>query len=133
MGATLLRLLGQVILPKPENGRIFVPPHLRILHSDKDVQLLDGSFLDNILLGKTPAEIGGLPRVRRICELVGFQTHVMRLLEEESANLADWFERLSGSGRARVNLARVLVANPEVLIMHKPLQAFNEDESIAMV
>jgi ABC-type multidrug transport system fused ATPase/permease subunit len=42
---TLLRLLGEVVLPRKEDGVVMIPPHLRALHLSQSASLLDEDLL----------------------------------------------------------------------------------------
>eukprot|EP00929_Paragymnodinium_shiwhaense_P087195 TRINITY_DN47463_c0_g2_i1.p1 TRINITY_DN47463_c0_g2~~TRINITY_DN47463_c0_g2_i1.p1 ORF type:complete len:856 (-),score=179.08 TRINITY_DN47463_c0_g2_i1:75-2642(-) len=132
--ATVLKLLGGVYLPWDErHGRVFVPSHLRILHVGQDDVLLNGSFLHNIVLNSTMDRVGGVGRVIDICRLLNFEPELIEELrapqpeEGEDVNTR-WTQRVSNTSFARLHLARALVMNPEVLVLHKPLARFNLPE-----
>jgi len=131
--STFMKLLGQAMLTDSSEGKIFVPPHLRILHLAADATLLNGSLVDNIILNADLAEIGGIQRVRRICERVGLSENLRALIGKEEPTLGSpeetaWHALLSHTDYARLNLIRVFVTNPEVIIMHKPVMSFDDQE-----
>eukprot|EP00930_Biecheleria_cincta_P038868 TRINITY_DN2672_c0_g5_i1.p1 TRINITY_DN2672_c0_g5~~TRINITY_DN2672_c0_g5_i1.p1 ORF type:complete len:877 (-),score=125.12 TRINITY_DN2672_c0_g5_i1:91-2556(-) len=151
--ATLLRRIGQVILPKEDEGSIFVPPHLRILHVDREICILRKTFLENLLLGETLERCGGLERLKAICLDCGLHEVTVDELESQEKALSHsaemsiagsdvvaeekaearrdallWTSRLSKTDFARLNLARVFIMNPEVLAMHHPALAFDDRE-----
>lgn len=131
--ATFLKLLGQSLLPGEDGGSIFAPPHLRILHISQNM-IMPGSFLRNIVLNNNLEAVGGKERVKRICEQLSFDKFILDLLDTEtddhhhSHESQEWTVRLSHTAYPRISLARAFVMNPEVLVIHKPLVAFNEEE-----
>jgi len=122
---TMLKLLGQVLLPHSGQGSIFIPSHLRILHVTQNDCLLNTSFLHNVILGADLTKVGGKERIRKICERVGFKQDVLSHLDE-SSNMRSWAKRFSHTDFSRLNLARALCMNPECLVMHKPALVFDE-------
>jgi len=144
--ATLLKLLGQVLMPQTSSGTIFVPPHLRVLHVALATTCLDAPFSANIIFDLPTTVTGGLPRIRRICERLLFTEDMVTRLLDDPSTLFDhaedsgltsqdsedgfsadkWQARLSHTDRAKLSLARAFVMNPEILVLHKPALAFNE-------
>lgn len=138
--ATILKLVGQVLLP--ESGDIIVPPHLRILHMTRETYVLNHPLLKNIVLDRDFDRAGGFSRVRRICERLGFSRMMLEFLDapededEENPNMiirSKWATSCSNSDFARINLARALVMNPEVLVAHMPFGSFNDTELDSIV
>jgi ABC-type transport system involved in cytochrome bd biosynthesis fused ATPase/permease subunit len=132
--STLLKLLGQALYPQEGHGDIFIPPHLRVLHVSRDATILrKASFTQNILLNSgSLAAVDGIERVRTICRRVGFSEKMLELVVEDDGTdqrfNSKWAGELSHTDFARLNLARVLVGNPEVLVMHKPALLFDDRE-----
>jgi len=125
--STFLKLIGQVFLPHEGSGTVFIPPHLRILHVSQPTVVVHGSFLENIILNQKLELIGGVGRVKEICEFLNFEAEVLRHLNDhEDATV--WVQRLSNTAFSRLALARAFVMNPEVLVIHKPTAAFNDHE-----
>merc|ERR1712032_220349 len=67
---------------------------------------------------------------------------MVRLLDESDRGMSErdkagrhrrWAARFSHTDFARLNLARALVMNPEVLVMHKPVVTFNDVEARKIV
>lgn len=138
--ATLLRILGGVLLP--EDGDVFVPVHLRVLHVGREGLFLNETFLSNLIFNWQLEALGGFDRVRRICSRCGFSAAVLRLLDdtakEAETNGKDpakeaakdaWAKRFTSTDFARLNLARALVMNPECLVMHMPLITFSDEQA----
>lgn len=139
--ATLLKLIGQVLVPSPSSGYVIVPPHLRVLHISKDPHVLDESLLRNVLLTHQSSTdiktFGGMERVKDICKIVGFRNSMMALLDEEPKEdvrqRCDWVRKFSSTDHARLNLARAFVHNPECLVMHMPVITFSDEEAKDMM
>jgi ATPase subunit of ABC transporter with duplicated ATPase domains len=151
--ATLLRLLGQVLLPQEGGGTIFVPPHLRILHVSQQSTILATSLLKNITLDQDLKKVGGPERLMRICKILGFSPALMQTLNEDlgvtesgfevtteaaegavaKSEKPPWTASLSDTDHARMTLARVFIMNPECLVFHKPVLMFNEQEAERML
>lgn len=135
--ATLLRLFGHVLLP--QDGEIFVPPHLRILHvSHQNAVLLTSSLLENIVMHTDHKAVGGKERVMKICRALGFSPYLMQELEDDQdeecaemhgEQILKWTAHISDSDYSRLTLARALVKNPECLVIHKPAASFNDSEA----
>uniref|UniRef100_A0A7S1QLM0 ABC transporter domain-containing protein n=1 Tax=Alexandrium catenella TaxID=2925 RepID=A0A7S1QLM0_ALECA len=138
---TFLHLLGHSIFPV--NGTVFVPGHLRILQvSDHTMLFETWSAWDNLVFG-TPRVDLDKRRVRGILEALDMRRTLGLVEDELSAHNEDvlgftrnrtstcaptelpvdaraWHEGLSSTERSKMCLARALIANPEVLILHKP-------------
>jgi len=150
--ATLMKLLGQVLLPQVGGGTIFIPPHLRILHVDQDNggSHISGTFLDNILLNSSLEKVGyasggdrvggeeeeekkrraGRERVMRICKRLNFEDKVIDGLDDDIGKVA---VHLTHTASARLALARVFVMNPEIVVIHKPAVVFGAGEAKAII
>lgn len=131
--STLLKLLGEALYPQENCGDIFVPPHLRVLHVSRDATILrKATFLKNILLNSALKDVGGIDRIMKICIRIGFSNKMLELITEdpevEERLNAKWSGELSHTDYARLNLARVLVGDPEVLVIHKPALLFDDRE-----
>jgi ABC-type multidrug transport system fused ATPase/permease subunit len=137
--STLLRLIGSVLLPnETSGGSIFVPPHLRVLHLSQETFFLGTTLLRNIVFNSNMEKVGGLSRIRKICEQLRFPESMLAHLhvEQEPTEMsarADafraWVSLLSYTDYARINLARAFVMNPECLVLHKPALAFDDNEA----
>jgi ABC-type multidrug transport system fused ATPase/permease subunit len=67
-------------------------------------------------------------RVFEICQLLEVPEHLHYLLDEDERDddIYNWNEMLSLSTRAQLNLARALVNNPHVLVLHLPTKYLNQ-------
>merc|ERR1711976_611200 len=72
-------------------------------------------------------EDGRSERIEAICRSLGLEDEVMRLLGSKRA--VAWGDVLSQTQKYLLSLARALIANPEILCIHKPTLVFNEDTS----
>eukprot|EP00439_Symbiodinium_sp_Y106_P070289 s872_g12.t1 len=64
--ATLLKLLGHMVFP--QDGTIFIPSHLRILHVTQEAYILNLSAWQNLIFGCPNPMTVDPRRVRKICE-----------------------------------------------------------------
>merc|ERR1712014_114955 len=65
-------------------------------------------------------------RVTSILRQLGLTDNVLDLLEPESVQAEHWLDVLSHSQRHLIGLARALIANPQMLCVHKPTQQLND-------
>jgi len=123
---TLLKFLGGVILPKiSDGGEIFVPSHLRLLHVSMEPMFFWGTLLENLTFGVPPGdEDSSKKRVISVCQRLRLPEEITNLVD--SQDRTSWFQTLSQTQRALLTIARALIANYEVLIMHKPVLVFDE-------
>merc|ERR1719247_1028385 len=66
--STFLQLIGQVLIP--DEGEVFVPPHLRVLHIPAEVYFIEDELRDNLFFSMGSAAIPNVDKQRglRICE-----------------------------------------------------------------
>eukprot|EP00930_Biecheleria_cincta_P018412 TRINITY_DN14351_c0_g1_i3.p1 TRINITY_DN14351_c0_g1~~TRINITY_DN14351_c0_g1_i3.p1 ORF type:complete len:569 (+),score=63.45 TRINITY_DN14351_c0_g1_i3:147-1853(+) len=133
--ATLLRLLGQVMIPNQGEGGIFFPPHLRVLHVSRESTVLHDTFLENLLLGQSLQQVGGAERVRLVCKRVGYDEVTIEslLCRADLASPKSWSALFTHTDYARLCLARVFLMNPEVLVIHHPVMSFGAHCRIEML
>jgi ABC-type multidrug transport system fused ATPase/permease subunit len=135
-----LEVLGSVY--QYEVGDIFVPPHLRVLHVSRHPMVLNGSVADNIFFGVSPDGIKGLDRAQiqrglKICKRLKFPKRLMELInasleageskKDEDNSALQLSGMLSRSDRKLIHLARALIYNPEVLVIHTPGMYFDDE------
>lgn len=129
--ATLLRLLGHVVFP--QQGFIFIPSHLRVLHVTQEAIVLETSAWRNLTFGEQALDPA---RVRRILEtmqmkatlkLVETQLYADTASAKEDAEAAEnsWLENLTYTEKVKLHLARALLMNPEVLVLQRPLHHYD--------
>lgn len=137
--STLLKLLGGELLPDPQrlkgsggDGVFFVPSHLRVLHVTSTPLFFDGSLLTNLTFGADgPISDRSLDRVRAICEALGVDGDVLCHLDDGDLN--HWSQVFSATQCQQLSLARAVVANPEVLCVHKPAEFFPDQNGAAIM
>jgi ABC-type multidrug transport system fused ATPase/permease subunit len=127
--STILRLLGGVLLP--DSGDLFIPSHLRIIHVMAEPIFFTMTLLENLRYGvdvhkgKSVDEgEGSFDRIMRICNRLNMPQTVIDLIKQDE--VMHWDEILSMTQKALLHLARALIANPNVLVIHKPTMVFNE-------
>jgi ABC-type multidrug transport system fused ATPase/permease subunit len=130
---TFLELMGAVY--EQQIGTIFVPPHLRVLHVSRDASLIAGSLLDNLFFGVceipcTPENLDPavLTRGLRICERLNFPERLLELAQVYAKPGENVCAGLSRSNRKLIHLARALIYNPEVIVVHTPGMYFTSEQ-----
>ena len=122
---TLLQILGQVQVPPRQGGGVcFVPSHLRILHIAPQLYFLNSTLRYNLFFGvidSADALMDLKPAVEErayeICRKLSLPEHLFDALKTNSELEIATLPR---SDRALLSLARALIANPEVLVIHTP-------------
>jgi ABC-type multidrug transport system fused ATPase/permease subunit len=129
--STLLKLIAGAILPTvcQEHCSLFVPSHLRLVHVATEALFLPVTLYENLVLGVVPGtKDGDMDRVLYILEELGVSEHIRTLVKSQE-NLP-WISVLSQSQRHLLHLARVLIANPEIVCVHKPTLFYDERISV---
>eukprot|EP00429_Kryptoperidinium_foliaceum_P106013 CAMPEP_0176257514 /NCGR_PEP_ID=MMETSP0121_2-20121125/38088_1 /TAXON_ID=160619 /ORGANISM="Kryptoperidinium foliaceum, Strain CCMP 1326" /LENGTH=416 /DNA_ID=CAMNT_0017597359 /DNA_START=26 /DNA_END=1273 /DNA_ORIENTATION=- len=127
--STLLRIFGGAMLPEaPKGDGIFlIPSHLRVLHVPSEDMFIKGSLYQNLTFGVQKGHPDGcLSRVHEICRSLGLPPSLVDRIQEEGSPSVSWGETLSGSEKHMLVIARALIANPEVLCIHKPTLHVND-------
>jgi len=129
---TFLNLFCNILIPT--TGEVYVPSHLRVLHVAREAMFLQMSLLENLVLGCTKkVDIG---RVKAILSLLDLEEVIPVLCNiDDATGIPDanacmrWYGKLSHSSIAKLHIVRALIANPEVMILSRPFQAFEGDLS----
>eukprot|EP00747_Dinoflagellata_sp_TGD_P034654 gnl/TRDRNA2_/TRDRNA2_137389_c1_seq1.p1 gnl/TRDRNA2_/TRDRNA2_137389_c1~~gnl/TRDRNA2_/TRDRNA2_137389_c1_seq1.p1 ORF type:complete len:267 (-),score=35.71 gnl/TRDRNA2_/TRDRNA2_137389_c1_seq1:70-870(-) len=136
--STLLKMVGGMILPPldPNVQRtspgVFVPSHLCVLHISCEPVFFHGSMTRNLTIGVRGGEADSNPqRVRAICSRLGLPNKILDLIGTETNK--PWGEVLSQTQSCLITLARGLIANFEVMCIHKPTLAYDEDTSLKVL
>eukprot|EP00747_Dinoflagellata_sp_TGD_P083539 gnl/TRDRNA2_/TRDRNA2_162161_c0_seq2.p1 gnl/TRDRNA2_/TRDRNA2_162161_c0~~gnl/TRDRNA2_/TRDRNA2_162161_c0_seq2.p1 ORF type:complete len:306 (-),score=14.52 gnl/TRDRNA2_/TRDRNA2_162161_c0_seq2:115-1032(-) len=132
---SILQILGNVILPKLRDSadlekvkNLFVPSHLRVLYVADVDMFIAGTVFANLTMGTREGDPDGeLDRVHKICEDIGMSERLLHFISS-NVNL-EWNAVLSHTERRLISLARALIANPEMLIIHKPTAGFAEGQA----
>lgn len=128
--STLMKILGSQMIP--DTGDLLIPPHLRALHISPQPAFFNDTLMHNLIygVGVDDKVDGSVDRVVAICKMLKVSDKVLKYLDpndEEMYNVkADWGDILSQTQRALVSLARAFIANPEILVIHKPTVVFDD-------
>lgn len=148
--ATLLKILGGEMFlnqttfgelnvgtkdSQTKTGRFFIPSHLRVTHVGAPM-FVEGTLIENLRFGVAAgSKDGDAKRVNRIVKRLGVAQEIFGILEEEEAALSNpaqtlvshpWDTVLSPTQCQLLHLARALIANPAVIICHKPTSVFGD-------
>ena len=144
--STLLRLLSHIIFP--QDGFIFIPSHLRILHLALEPLILNASAWVNLVFGVGDQPVEPM-RIRKILEMMGMKA-TLRLVEEDLVRVEregrrkagdawsrptdnSWMESVTYTEKVKLCLARALIMNPEVMVLQRPLHHYNATTAVAML
>jgi len=122
---TLLRVLGGVLVP---TGDFYMPTHLRVVHVSQQPLFFQSTLLENLRYGigaHHQNDDGKLSRVMDICKKMMVSDEVMAMVLDEGQH--NWEATLSLTQRMSLHLARALIANSTVLVMHKPTLVFDNN------
>jgi len=138
--SSVMRLIGSQIVP--DGGDLLIPPHLRALHVSIQPTFFHDSLNANLVYGlsKENKEDGSVERVNAVLREV-FSTEekdkntcvprkIADHLKKDNKAMfevkAEWGEILSTTERSLLSLARAFIANPEILVVHKPTVFFDD-------
>jgi len=128
--STVMKLLGAEIIP--DTGDLLIPPHLRALHVSPQPIFFNDTLLNNLTYGVSHGddEDGNIERVIGICRKLKVSEAVIGYLDKATPGKyevkADWGDVLNTTTRVLLNLARALIANPEILVVQKPTSVFDD-------
>jgi len=122
---TLLKIIGHrthMVMSRPEQGYMFIPRHARSLHVSETPLFFLGTLYENLTYGVHEGDKDGrIERVVSICKGMNIMPKTLALISTGAdARRAHWNEELSRSDAHILNIVRALVANPEILCIHRP-------------
>merc|ERR1711972_842290 len=112
----------------------FCPTHLRILHVATEPMFLRGSLFENLTYGTSPGHPDRrLERVKEVCRRLTISDRLISAIDPDCKHELTWSSALSSSEKALLCIARALIANPEVLCIHKPTLHVNAQTASTIV
>jgi ABC-type lipoprotein export system ATPase subunit len=136
---TLMKLLGNDV--HCTNGQIFIPPHLRVIRAVSDPVFFNETLVYNLRFGLPASRAetdGSLERIKKILVMLGIDEadsdrgqssihdYVTKGKPEFEAK-PSWDEKLSTSQKARLGIARAVIANPSMLVLESPVEHLHDD------
>lgn len=138
--SSVLRLLGGAALPDfqaSEDGSfvmegVFVlPSHLRVLHVSEPI-FFGATLMENLCLGcAANSRDADEARVFEILRRAACEDDLLELAADKEGHYK-WEEVLSSTQRVQLSIARALIANPEVLLLHKPFELFDDEMTFTL-
>lgn len=129
--STVLRLLLRFWNPTEGEIRVNGVPlpetslkelHRRIAVLEQDTFLFNGTIAENIALGKPEAT---MEEIRTAARRAGLHDFIGTLPEGYQTQMGEMGARLSGGERQRVGIARVMLVDPDVIIMDEPTSSLD--------
>jgi len=147
---TLLQILGHSLFPS--TGSVFVPGHLRLLQVTREPMMFESwsiwenltfgvntngvnpgkvmTILEELRMDKTAElvkeHLEGPPVTPKPVEPTDEEEEEEDPLAEQEHGALHWVDHLNSSERAKLHLARALITNPEVLILHMPFVQYDK-------
>mmetsp|Transcript_44846 Transcript_44846/g.100767 ORF Transcript_44846/g.100767 Transcript_44846/m.100767 type:complete len:892 (-) Transcript_44846:111-2786(-) len=123
--STLVKIMGSALQPD-EPGGIFIPSHLRTVLVQYDPMFFSGTLMENLTFGIRHKEggEGSRDRVLGISKMIGVSDKLLSYIESDETH--PWVSALSTTEKVLLSWARAFIANPDVLILDKGLEVFDQ-------
>ncbi|MDO4414725.1 MAG: thiol reductant ABC exporter subunit CydC [Erysipelotrichaceae bacterium] len=140
--STLMRLLlrfydpekGSVLINHTDAKKIsFSSLHEHIALLEQETYLFDTTIAENIAFGKSGAT---MDEIQTAAKRAGIADFIETLPDGYETEMGQMAARLSGGERQRIGIARVLLRNPDVILMDEPtssLDVFHEKELLETI
>jgi ABC-type multidrug transport system fused ATPase/permease subunit len=122
---TLMKLMAGLL--HPTSGHMDVPAHLKVLFVQHEPMLLAKSLWENLTMGNPDAVAS---QVWKIAESFGLSE---LMLNKPDLMVGEHGDNLRLCDRQAVCLARAVIANPDILLLHRPGELFTEGEKQTML
>merc|ERR1712192_36266 len=118
---TFIRLLAGWL--QPEAGRVFISPHLKVMHVPFEHCFFQKrNLLENLCLGMPDQNhSAALLRARALMQKFGFEEDSLEKLSTGAEHPGEWLNHFSLRARSTLSLIRALMSRPHVLLLQLPL------------
>lgn len=129
--STILRLLlryypiqmGKILINKISLDQFsFVELHRHIAVLEQDTYLFNDTIAGNIAIAKPEAT---MDEIRLAAKRAGIDDFIMSLADGYDTHMGQMSSRVSGGERQRIGLARIMLKQPDVIILDEPTSALD--------
>ena len=123
--STLLKLVAGHLMPT--TGSVLVPPHLCVRMVNHEPMLMNNSLLYNLTFGKLGVSED---HVWKVATSVGLSA---QLIGQSDFRIGTGGHNLSLCDRHAVCIARGLLADPDILLLQRPLELFSKEHQARII